>query len=128
MPKINFNDTRNAGPAPDGEYTCKIDHIERASTKRGDEMWKLRLVVQEGGFAGHVVFDNLPFTADAMPRVKALCEGLGLDTEGEVDLTPEMIEGRVLRVHVLVEEYQGVEKNKVAFLGYAPVDGESETW
>lgn len=122
MPKIQFGNVQPAGPLPDGEYTCRIERVERTQTRRGDEMWKLRLVVQDAQYAGRVVHDNIVFSPTAMPRVKLLCESLGITTSGVVDLVPEMIEGGVCLVFVGVAEYMGSLQNKVRFDGYAPPD------
>lgn len=129
MPKINFGNVSNITPSlplPEGQYTCQVQRVERTRTKRGDEMWRLHLVVQHGPYAGRSIGDNIVFSPEAMPRVKNLCESLGLETSGEVDLVPDMVRSGVCRVSVTTEEYQGAEKNKVLFLGYAPVDDEGE--
>lgn len=129
MPKIHFGKVNTPGPEqplPDGEYVCRVERVERTATRRGAEMWKLRLIVQDDPYKGRTIRDNLVFSPEAMPRVKLLCESLGIDTSGEVDLVPDMIKGGVCRVHVGIEEYQGTEKNKVLFLGYSPVNVEGE--
>lgn len=129
MPKVDFGNISNPGPSlplPEGEYTCQIQRVERTQTKRGDEMWRLHLVVQDGAYATRAIRDNLVFSPEAMPRVKNLCESLGIDTSGEFDLVPDMVKGGLCRVRVTTEEYQGTEKNKVLFLGYSPVDDEGE--
>ncbi len=131
MPRINFGKVNTPSPEqplPDGQYVCKIERVERTATKGGKEMWRLRLVVEDGQYKGRAIRDNLVFSNEAMPRVKLLCESLGIDTsgEGDVDLVPDTIKGGVCRVHVTTEEYQGTTKNKVLFLGYSPVNDEGQ--
>jgi len=129
MPKVHFGNVPSPGPAlplPEGEYVCQIQRVERTQTKRGDEMWRLHLVVQHEPYVGRVIKDNLVFSPEAMPRVKNLCESLGIDTSGDVDLVPDKIKSGICRVRVTTEEYQGTEKNKVLFLGYAPLNDEGE--
>ena len=134
MPKIDFNtieDAKDFSPLPEGKYSCKLAEIEEASTKNGDEMWKLRLEVVEGAHAGRYVFDNLVFSAAAMKRVKLICSRLGIDVSGEVNLTPAMLKGRPCRVTVATEEYEDNEgrrrkRNVVPFAGYDRVgDGKA---
>ena len=94
MPKLDFNgvdEVDDFSPLPDGSYLCRLAEVEEDSTRNGDEMWKLRFAVEDGPHAGRYVFDNKPFTAAAMKRVKLICSRLGLDTGGEIDLTPELI-------------------------------------
>ena len=82
MPKIDFNnvdDVQGFAPLPDGKYLCRVAEVEEATTQYGDEMWKLRLVVDSGPHRGRYIFDNLVFSAAAMKRVKLICSRLGLD-------------------------------------------------
>ncbi len=135
MPRINFStvdDATDFTPLPEGTYACRIDSVEEARTSRGDEMWKLRLVVTEGEYAGRLIFDNLVFSEKALKRVKFVCSRLGLDVSGELDLTPAMIHGKTCRVRVEIEEYVDEEekektRNRVPFAGYvaaaSDVDG-----
>ncbi len=59
-------------------------------------------------------------------RIKLLCSVIGLDVSGEIDLTPQMIEGRVCCVEVHVEVYKDHEGslayNNVPFLGFFDVE------
>lgn len=131
MPKIDFNtieDAEDFSPIPEGKYACRMAEIEEASTKHGDEMWKLRLEVVEGPHAGRYLFDNLVFSQAAMKRVKLICSRLGIDVSGEVDLTPAMLKGRPCRVAVETEEYEDHEgrrrkRNVVPFAGYEKAGG-----
>ena len=123
MPKIDFNKVGDAGPLPDGEYFCRIERVERSQSQYGDEMWKVRLAVQGGPHAGRVIYDNLTFSAESLPRVKLLCACIRLDLSGELDLTPDMLRGRDVRVRVGTEKYQSRARNKVFFDGYAPAEG-----
>jgi hypothetical protein len=126
MPKLDFNgvdEVDDFSPLPDGSYLCRLAEVEEDSTRNGDEMWKLRFAVEDGPHAGRYIFDNMPFTAAAMKRVKLICSRLGLDTGGEIDLTPELIKGRTCVRTVHTEEYtddqgQTKRRNVVPFAGY----------
>lgn len=126
MPKIDFSkydDVDDYSPLPEGSYVCAVSSIEEAYTKAGDEMWKLQLDVIEGEFEGRRIFDNLVFSEKAMKRVKLVVSRLGIDVSGEIDLTPEMLQGRVALVSVVVEEYENAagetkKRNSVLFAGY----------
>lgn len=126
MPKIDFSkidDVQDFSPLPDGKYLCKLAGIEEASTQYGDEMWKLRFEVIKGEHTGRFIFDNLVFSEAAMKRVKLICSRLGLDVSSEIEITPELLEGRKCYVSVLTEEYEDNEgnnkkRNVVPFAGY----------
>ena len=126
MPKIDFakvDDVHDFKPLPEGKYLCRLDNVEEASTKNGDEMWKLRFEVTSGENKGRYIFDNLVFTNAAMKRVKLVCSRLGLDVGGELDLKPEMLMERTAVVEVTTEDYEDEhgntkERNVVPFAGY----------
>ena len=127
MPRVDFPaiaDTNDFAPLPDGEYVCALTDIEVDRTRAGDEMWKLRWTVQDGEFAGRLLFDNLVFSQRALSRVKLVCGVCGVDTSGAVDLQPDMLLEKRAVVSTFQEEYtdeQGRTKvaNRVPFEGYA---------
>jgi len=126
MPKIDFghvDDVQDFSPVPAGKYLCRLSGIEEASTQHGDEMWKLRFEVTQGPYTGRLIFDNLVFSEAALKRAKLICSRLGLDVSKELDLTPELIKGRVAVLTVDVEPYEDAEgrtkqRNVVSFAGY----------
>lgn len=133
MPRVDFNnvsDIADFSPVPDGEYLCRLTDIEIDRTQAGDEMWKLRWQVDGGEHDGRLLFDNLVFSAKAMPRVKLICASCGLGVSGMVDLDPPMLLDRRAMVVTFQQEYQddkGQAKvsNKIPYDGYAPVPGEA---
>ena len=130
MPRINFDSVdaiSDFAPLPDGDYVCSLSDIETDTTRAGDPMWKLRWTVEEGECAGRLLFDNLVFSAKALPRVKLVCESCGLDTDGEIDLEPEMMLGKRVRISTYIEEYvddRGATKasNRIPYDGYTSPD------
>jgi len=126
MPKIDFghvDDVQDFSPVPAGKYLCRLSEIEEASTQHGDEMWKLRFEVVKGPYAGRFIFDNMVFSDAALKRAKLICSRLGLDVSKELDLTPELIKGRVAILTVDIQPYEDAEgrtkqRNTVPFAGY----------
>jgi len=131
MPKIDFStveDAKTFTPVPEGTYLCEVNSVEQTTTNAGAEMYKVRLKVLDGPHAGRYLFDNLVFSPNAMKRVKLVCARLGLDTSGELDLTPKMLRDRTADVTVQVEDYvddEGKERsrNRIPFDGYEAVEG-----
>ncbi len=131
MPRIDFNrvdDVQDFSPLPDGRYLCRLAEVEEAATQYGDEMWKLRFVVESGPHRGRYIFDNMVFSEAALKRVKLICSRLGIDVSGELDLTPNLLKGRSCYVTVETEEYEDYEgntkqRNVVPFAGYDRADG-----
>lgn len=134
MPRVDFPtiaDTNDFAPLPDGEYVCVLTDIEVDRTRVGDEMWKLRWTVQDGEFAGRLLFDNLVFSQRALSRVKLVCCVCGVDTSSAVDLQPDMLLDKRAVVSTFQEEYsdeQGRTKiaNRVPFEGYAAAQPEAD--
>jgi len=135
MPKIDFDnvdDVQDFSPIPDGKYLCRVAEVEEATTQYGDEMWKLRLVVESGPHRGRYIFDNMVFSEAALKRVKLICSRLGLIVSGELDLKPSVIKGRTCYVTVETEEYEDHEgrtkrRNVVPFAGYDRAEGSPST-
>ena len=105
-------------PLPPGSYVVRLVDVGEKMTKVGDEMWLLKFAVEDERHLGRFIWDNLVFSDAGLPRVKLACEALGLDVSGEVELTPDMLIDRRCRLKVIVQEYQGEKRNKVAFGGY----------
>jgi hypothetical protein len=133
MPRVDFRAVKEArvrAPLPPGKYGCRVLDVDERTTSNGDPMWRLRLEVLVGEHRGRFVFDNLVFSARALDRLRCFCQSIGLDTSGELDLTPQMIQGKVCRVEVRVEpgnDGQASVRNKVPFRGYEPLaDSEVE--
>ena len=126
MPKIDFRtveDTADFSPLPMGKYLCRVAAIELGETSAGDERWLLRLTVDEGPYSGRTVIDNLSFSEAALKRVKFVCERLGVDVTGEVDVSPDLLLGRLALVTVELGTYEdefGARRirNKVPYSGY----------
>lgn len=135
MPRIDFSQVDGVtdfAPLPDGDYLCRLGDIEPDITRSGDAMWRLRWVVESGEFAGRLLFDNLVFSAKAMPRVKLVCESCGLDVSGAVDLEPALLLEKRARISTYVEEYvddHGTTKarNRIPWHGYsAATEGDAD--
>ncbi len=119
----NVDDVEDFSPIPPGDYLCEVDEVEEDTTQFGDPMWRLRLVVQGGEYAGRCIFDNLVLSEAAKPRAKLICSRMGLDVSGEIDLQPAMLKGRTCAVSVEIKEYPDSEGNiktcnAVPFAGY----------
>ena len=131
MPKIDFNgvdDVNDFTPLPEGKYLCRVAEVEEATTRNGDEMWKLKFAIESGPHKGRIVFDNMVFSDAAKKRVKLICSRLGIETSSEVDLNPDDIKGRCCYLTLEIGEYEDHEgnikkKNVVPFTGYERAEG-----
>jgi hypothetical protein len=126
MPESDFakvDDAPDFTPIPEGKYLCRLAGIEVASTRRGDEMWKLRFEVAGGPYARRIIFDNLVFSKADLKLAKLLCSRLDLDVSKVIHLTPALVMGREINVTVGIEPSDDLggrikHRNVVPFAGY----------
>ena len=133
MPVVDFNEVDNPEVIPKGKYPCVVAVAKLKKTKKGDEMFCLKLEVLTGEYKCTEIWDNLIFSKAAMPRVKQFCTAVGIDTDGVIDITSEMITGQMCLVNVVEEtDNFGQAKNSVDWDGYnklqddAPKDSEDD--
>ena len=125
MPRVNFDeidDMQTLKLIPAGSYAVRIVQVDLNTTKAGKDMWRVKFAIEEGPSRGRFIWDNLPFTEAAYPRLKRACEVLGVDVSGEVDLNPDMFVGGTCRLHVIVEKHAGKQRNSVTFDGYEKLE------
>ncbi|MFH1680734.1 MAG: DUF669 domain-containing protein [Candidatus Eisenbacteria bacterium] len=135
MKRIDFRQVANVdeyAPVPQGQYLVEIEEAEEDTTRNGDERITLRLRVLDGEHAGAAIFDRIYFSPRALPRLKHLLGAVGVDTDQDLEVGPELLKGKRCLVDVTVESYvktDGSEgkANAVPFAGYhAAGDGDEE--
>jgi hypothetical protein len=96
-----------------GEYTIEIINAEESISKKGNPMIELKLRIQP---SGTICFDNLVFAETAFWKIDTfrLATGEVITPDEEVDIEPDDLIGRTARVRLLVDEYNGRKRNKVA--------------
>ena len=95
-----------------GDYPVEvIDAVETVS-KNGHDMIELKLKTG----AGSLLFDFLVFTPAAFWKIDAFRAATGetVTPDLDVDLTPDDLVGRIGRARLIVEEYNGRQRNKLA--------------
>lgn len=130
MPHMDFPnipDSEDFEPIPADTYLCKCTDVDVGESSKGNEMWTLTWTVQEGEYQDRRIRDRLVFVAPAMPRIKLVCNRLGIDTSGPLNLTSWMLEGRLAMITTVIENYttnEGEERkqNTVPYQGYEYVD------
>lgn len=89
-------------PIPPGVYTLLIDSAEVKQTKAGDDMLKIAFRVEDGEFAGRLVFENLVFGHSsekvqniARSKMAAIQRGLGKECKNASDFVGGVITGKI---------------------------------
>lgn len=112
---------------PPGTYLCRVSEVRQRTTRNGEPLWGLRLLVAEGESTGRqAAWDNLVFSARGRARVRKVFDALGLPANGKVNVEPTDLEGREAFVEIRHAEYRSaagawIKRNEVPYDGYRPV-------
>lgn len=115
---------------PPGTYRCRVAEVRPGTTRAGDERWSLRLVVEEGEFAGkQAAWDSLVFSARGRARARLVFAALGLPARGRVQVALADLEGKQAMVTVRKAEYVSpveggqtvVVRNEVPYCGWEAI-------
>lgn len=112
--KLDLTGVESYTKASEGIHTCKIASIELTTSQGGDDMLKVTYEVIKGADKGCKVFDNIVLTEKALWKLKALLQALGMKCDGKIALDLDKLEGKVLDVTVVHEEYNGQMRAKVS--------------
>ncbi|MEI8309326.1 MAG: DUF669 domain-containing protein [Verrucomicrobiota bacterium] len=98
---------------PAGDYTVEILNAEESVSKQGNDMIELKLKIEP---TGAICFDNLVFTPNAFWKIDAFRASTGESVvpDEEVNIECDDLLGRTGRARLIVEEYNGRKRNKVA--------------
>lgn len=96
-----------------GDYTLEVLNAEESVSKQGNELIELKLKVEP---SGAILYDNLVFTENAFWKIDAFRAATGevITPDEEVDVIADDLIGRKGRARLMVEEYNGRKRNKVA--------------
>lgn len=134
MTMINWDNVDEScvnGLLEPGDYLVKIATIENKTTRAGDQMWRLRLDVQDEENKNLSVWDNLVFVEKALPRIKMLFSRIGIDLSGNQEVYPSQLIGQFIVAEISIEEYrlstgEARKKNVVTFAGYKRIDADKK--
>jgi hypothetical protein len=96
-----------------GEYEIEVINAEETNSQKGSEMIELKLRVHP---SGAVLFDHLVFSENCFWKIDAFRAATGetVAPEQEVEIRADDLIGRTGRAKLLVEEFNGRKRNKVA--------------
>ena len=98
---------------PAGDYIVEILNAEESVSKQGNDLIELKLRIEP---SGAICFDNLVFTQNAFWKIDAFRAATGetVVPDEEVNIECDDLIGRTGRARLVVEEYNGRKRNKVA--------------
>lgn len=119
MPKINWKMVSDDQFVliPEGDYNVKISSVEESKTQKGDEMWKLRLTINEGEYKGKTILTQLVFNDGGYGNIKKLYSAIfGTKLPNNCETTDILDE--VVCATVVHSDYNGKTYANVAYAGY----------
>jgi hypothetical protein len=113
MPSYRSGDASRPEYVNAGEYSVEITGAEETVSKNKNDMIELRLKVEPDGV---VLFDHLVFAESSFWKIDAFRASVGekVVPGEEVDIVADDLIGRTGKVRLIVEDYQGRKRNKVA--------------
>src|SRR3954471_15041001 len=122
---VDFTGVESGGRAcPDGTFKAEITAAAEEESSTGNPMVVAKFKILTGKGKGALIYDNLSLQPQALFRLKALCEALGIEAEGAVDIDFDELVGQEILVDVENETYEG--KKRPRAVGYAAVDSKDE--
>jgi hypothetical protein len=96
-----------------GDYTVEVIHAEETVSQKGHDMIELKLRVEP---SGAILFDHLVFMPNSFWKIDAfrVATGEQVTADEDVEVIADDLIGRTGRVRLMVEEYKGRKRNKVA--------------
>ncbi len=124
------DDVHSFASVPAGSYPCRVAEVREGHTRDGSVRWAMRLEVAEGEYAGRTAgWDGLVWSDRCIVRVKRVLELLGFDVQGEIELAPTDLEGRIVRARFEREDWEDpvtgrrTERLAVPYAGYDSWEG-----
>lgn len=127
MPKIDWKNVSDEQFVliPEGDYNVTISSVEESKTQKGDEMWKLKLTIDDGEYKGKTILTQLVFNDGGYGNIKKLYSSIfGTKLPKNCEITDVLDESVI--VTVVHSDYNGKTYANVAYAGYKSVDETEE--
>jgi len=122
---VDFTGVEAGGrPCPDGTFKCEVQSISQEESSTGNPMLVAKFKVLQGKGKGAIIYDNLSLQPQALFRLKALCEALGIEADAATDLDLDEFVGQEVVIDVENETYEDKKRPRAA--GYSSPDSASE--
>lgn len=126
MPKVNWNDVEDSFELiPEGQYVAKIESVEVVQTAKKDEMWKLKLNIEEGDYKDKKLFTNLVFNDGGYGNIKKLYSAI-FGTKLPKNCETSDIVDEKITVTVVHNEYNGRTYANIPYAGFEAVEEDGD--
>lgn len=122
---VDFTGVESGGRAcPDGTFKAEITSAVEEESSTGNPMVVAKFKILNGKGKGALIYDNLSLQPQALFRLKALCEAVGIEADGAADIDLDDLLEQEILVDVENETYEG--KKRPRAVGYAAIDSATE--
>jgi hypothetical protein len=125
----NVDDVQSFVSVPPGRHVCRVTEVRPGVARDGSTRWTFRLEVVGGVHHGRTAaWDSLTWSDRGVARVRHVLKGLGVSTQGVVEIEPQDLVGRRAEVQVQLEERENPQtgrremRTRVPYAGYEPID------
>lgn len=127
MPKIDWKSVSDEQFVliPEGDYNVTISSVEESKTQKGDEMWKLKLTIDDGEYKGKTILTQLVFNDGGYGNIKKLYSSIFGTKLPKNCETTDILDESVIAT-VVHSDYNGKTYANVAYAGYKSVDETEE--
>ena len=127
MPKIDWKNVSDDQFVliPEGDYEVTITDVTVSETQKGDEMWKLKLTIQDGEYKGKTILTQLVFNDGGYGNIKKLYSAIFGTKLPKNCETSDILDEAVI-VTVVHSEYNGKTYANVAYAGYRSASEDEE--
>jgi hypothetical protein len=122
MLNLDFTSVKGFDPLPEGDYIVKVTNVTEKVSQSGNDLLNMEYTVVAGDDDGRRVFDNFVLTEKSLWRFKQFLTTVGIKAVGKESIDTNDIIGKVLMISVGIDEYNGVERNKVSKFLKAPAE------
>ena len=112
MLTLNFSNVPDRSALPEGMYALSIAKVEETVSSNGNPMLKVEYDVLDVE-GNRKVWDNYVLIDKTLWKVKELFDAIGIDTSEIVEIDPQELVGATVRAKLVVEEYNGEDRNRV---------------
>lgn len=105
--KLDFSGVESFQRAAEGIHTVKVASAEVKQSSGGNDMIVVAFEVTKGEDKGARVYENFPLTDKALWKLKSLLQAIGIKADGKVQLDTDKLLGKVCKINVIHEEYDG---------------------
>lgn len=105
--KLDFTGVESFQRAAEGIHAVKIASAEVKQSQGGNDMIVVAFEVTKGEDKGARVYENFPLVEQALWKLKGLLEAIGMKANGKLQLDVDKLVGKVCRINVQHEEYDG---------------------